>query len=384
MATKVTEIELSKPLKGLKRLDYQMSHVRALVRLHEEPLCWIRLENSQLPLSAVELGELIVKDHAWSLYEQTLRHLFQHSGIVPNQKLIDEAFKQPPPLKRKDYPLATAVIWLPGNYDDTWLEACLQAIFKQDHPNYEVLVACNGAPSAAVAKVAKNYRVKLISGANAFYRAAQEAQGEFISFTGTMAMPDKGWLRGVADHSVDNPAIAMVVGPHFPYELETDAQAEFEWRARHPYWFQRYDNYGQVYEVPPENFGTPLNVSFRREFLLEHCNNNFFTLDFGLKQLLTLGYLALRLGLMVGYEPRALVWERYPRDKDTVDRQVEQEHRIRAEFLIEAMRLNPGDRKILWEKYRQNPVAKKTLKRLILRKMIGRFSKVYAGNSQGN
>ncbi len=383
MAIKVTEIELSKPLKPLRRLDYQCSHVKALVRLHGEPLGWIKIENEHLPFSARQVGEIILRDHSWPLYEQSLRHLLDTGrGVQAGEQLISAAFAEP--VAPRDYSLATAVVWLPyhkevKNLKPIW--ECLEAIHAQDHPNFEIIIACNGTIPAGLPDMAKKVRAQLVSGANVFYRTVEEAQGEVISFTGPQGKPDKGWLRAISDATADNPKIAGITGSLFPLELETEAQIDFEWRAKHPYWFVRYYNYGQVYELPPENFGLPLNASFRRSFLLEQCNNDLFALDFGLKEMLMLYYQSLKLGYMVGYEPKALVWERYPREWDEANQQIEQENRERAEFLASVWRWNPNYRKTIWEKFKTNPQAKATLRRMVLRRLTRGLQKGgYAGH----
>ncbi len=384
MSIKITQIELSKPLKPLRRLDFQISHVWALVRLDGEPLGWLKIQNEQLPLSAREVGEMIAKEHTWPIYEHGLRKLLDSGlGLSPGTNLIDQSLRHTP-IKR-DYPLASVIVYLPYEVEISHLAACLEALQEQDHPNFEVILAVNGTLPAGVNQIAERGRAQLISGTNAFYRAVQEARGEFVSLTGAAAMPDKSWLRGVAD-AVDNPTVAAIGGPLFPFDLWTQGQIIFENHAKRPYWFVRYYNYDQLFELSPENFGTPLNASFRRSFLLEECNNDFFALDFGLKQMLHLYYRALKRGFMVGYEPNALVWEHYPEQEAAAWKQLERENIERAEFLAMAARANPGYRKVLLQKFRQSPATKKTLVRLGLREVQRRLKLrgEHAGRSQSN
>lgn len=378
MSIKITEVELSKPLKGLKRLDYQCSHVWALIRLHGEPLGWVKVDNDNLPLTARELGEWIMAQHASPIYEQSLRYqLDQGSGLAPGEKLIAEAFK-PTAEPWRDYARASVIVFLPFKADLKHLDSCLEALRQQDHPNYEVLVACSGTVPAGLKDRVNQRGARLISGSNVFYRAVNEAQGDFISITGPMALPDKGWLRGVADAS-DNPAVMVVNGLLFPYDLSTQGEIDFESHAKRPFWFSRYYNYDQGFDLAPENFGTPLNVSFRRSFLLEQCNNDYFVLDFGLKQMLFLCYRALKLGHMLGFEPKALVWERYPQEVDAAWEQLARENRERAEFLALSLRLNPGSRKLIWEKLKTNPAFKGTLARMAIKNVGRKMKGVYAG-----
>lgn len=366
-------------MKGLRQLDYQGRDVQALVRLHGEPLGWIKVENERLPLSAREVAEIIAREHTWPIYEQALRaSLASERGLTPGEKLIEEAF-QPQPRRPQNYPLISALVLLPYQVDLTWLPDCLKALHQQDHPNFEIVVGYNGAVPKGLKEQVEQAEARLVSGSQVFYRAASEAQGEFIAITGPMAAPDKGWLRGVAD-ATDNPEVAGVVGLMAPLELETEGQLHCGGHAKRPYWFNRYYNYGQVYELSPENFGTPLNCAFQRNFLLEQCNNDYFALDFGFKQMLFLYYRALKLGKMVGYEPRALVWERFPQDYKTAVKQVEGENRERAEFLAMSMRWERRYRKVLWQKLKESPATRSALTSLLFKNIKRRLKGDYAGS----
>jgi len=379
MSIRITQIELSEPLKGLRRLDYQYSHVWALVRLHGEPLGWLKIENDQLPLTARQVGEMVARDHTWPIYEHSLRQAMgEGEGLLEGNQLIPQTFK---PVKvQKNYKPATALVFLPHGADFKHLLSCLQALQKQDHPDYEILLACNGSIPNGLNEIAVKGEVRLISGSNAFYQAIQQAQGEIISLTGAMALPDKGWLRGVAD-AADTPRIAAITGPLFPHDMWTQSQINFQHQAKRPFWFNRYYNYDQLYDLPPENFGTPLNASFRRDFLLQQATDDFFVLDFGLKQMLHLYYQALKQGYMVGYEPKALVWERYPEQEAEAHKQVLQESQDRAELLLMEARWNPRHRKLLLEKFRANSATRRTLVHLALKQVQQRLGRSYANRS---
>jgi hypothetical protein len=163
--------------------------------------------------------------------------------------------------------------------------------------------------------------------------------------------------------------------------METQAQIDFQSQVKRPYWFNRYYNYGQIYELPPENFGTPLNASFRRTFLIEQCNNDFFAFDFGLKQMLFLYYRALKLEYMVGYDPCALIWERYPLEQAEAQKQVQHESLERAEFLAMEMRWNPSYRKILWQKLKESSATKRAILHLTLKSIKSGLKGIYASHS---
>jgi GT2 family glycosyltransferase len=379
MSIKITEIELSKPLKPLRRVDYQWSHVWVLVRLHGEPLGWVKIQNEDLPLSSAALGERIIQEHSWIIYDHGLRHLLDQEGLSEGRKMVEKIFKPAP--VTQTYPKATALVFLPYAAKLEQLASCLEALQNQDHPDYEVIVACNGTVPGKLPELVEKYGARLLSGTNVFYRALVEASADFISITGPMAVPDRGWLRGVAQASLDNPAVTIVCGLMLPYQLFTQSEIDFESHAKRPYWFTRYYNYEQSFELAPENFGTPQNISFRRSFLLEQCNNDFFALDFGLKQMLFLCYRALKLGYMVGYEPRALVWERYPETHEETWEQLARETRERTEFLAMSLRHNPGQRKVIWEKLKASPAFKGTMLRLVAKNARQGLKGRYASRS---
>jgi hypothetical protein len=286
---------------------------------------WLRIENQQLPLSSRQILEKIAQEYSWQIYNIGLRRQLLDQGYLSDgAALIDAAF-QASPQPAQILP-ATVIFYLSSGYkpNQSQLEQSITALLAQNHLDYEILVASDEPVS--------------------FRQAVREARGEVSIISGPQVKVGHGWLRSLV-HTFENPRVGSATGPHLPLELETPAQLEFFQKSGRLDWFARFAYFDQVYDVPPQNLGQPYHTAFRQKFLLEEINHPLFAKGrFGLSQNLHLHYRALERGLMVSYEPQAIVWERYPREAPAVQAQLSREEGERGAFMLERLSKNPASR----------------------------------------
>jgi hypothetical protein len=342
MPIKIIELELTRAIPDLKIDDYQDSDIWAVVRLSGEPVSWLRIENQQLPLSSRQILELVAHEYSWQIYQVGLRRQLLDQGYLSDgAALIDAAF-QPPP-KPAQVISATVIFYLSSAYKphQSQLDQSITALLAQDHLDYEILAASDQPLPASLQNLP---RLKLISGPDAFRQAVRAARGAVSVISGPQVKVGHGWLRSLAQ-TFENPRVGSATGPHLPLELETPAQLEFFQKSGRLDWFSRFAYFDQVYDVPPQNLGQPYHAAFRQKFLLEEINHPLFVKGrFGLPQNLHLHYRALERGLMVAYEPQAIVWERYPREAQAVQAQLSREEGERGAFMLERLDKNPANR----------------------------------------
>jgi GT2 family glycosyltransferase len=110
------------------------------------------------------------------------------------------------------------------------LEACLAALERQSHPDYEVLLV-DSSPNEACARIAAGFpRVRLIRSAQRLWmhearnRGVTGARGEILAFTDPDCLPDPDWLIRIEAHMAAGHRVvggAMVCEAH-----DGDAWAE--------------------------------------------------------------------------------------------------------------------------------------------------------------
>lgn len=100
------------------------------------------------------------------------------------------------------------------------LEACLEALGKQTHPNHEVLVIDDGSTDA-VPEIARRFPfVRYVRQEHAGLSAARnygmhEATGTLLAYTDDDCIPDEDWLTYVC-HAFEDPQCVAAGGPNLP------------------------------------------------------------------------------------------------------------------------------------------------------------------------
>jgi GT2 family glycosyltransferase len=113
-----------------------------------------------------------------------------------------------------------------------YLPRLFEALGKLDPKPLEVLIIdnapgekdCRAQVEAAGFKYVREDRQGLDNARNT---AIRHARGELIAFTDDDCVPSVGWLRAMP-RLFEEPNIALVTGPMFPYELETRSQQRME------------------------------------------------------------------------------------------------------------------------------------------------------------
>jgi GT2 family glycosyltransferase len=211
------------------------------------------------------------------------------------------------------------------------LARCLDALARQDHPNYDVVVVANGSAQTqqmpALPPMAQLVVERRRGASLARNRGFAESAGTIVAFTDDDAAPASGWLRAISARFAAEPDAGCVTGLVLPGELETEAQVWFEssTNAFHQSYrpasfaggpFEVADRLADdptlrrpVYAMGP--FGTGCNVAFRRDVL---DGLGGFDPALGPGTVARAGEdLLLLLRLLAGggrlaYEPSAVVW----------------------------------------------------------------------------
>lgn len=104
---------------------------------------------------------------------------------------------------------------------------------------------------------------------NARNSAIRVARGELIAFTDDDCVPSTGWLRALPELFQD-PSVAAVTGPMFPYALETRSQQYMDSVAGMVRGFKRQEfDWTQLSIAHGSALGVGANMSFRRSMLEE-------------------------------------------------------------------------------------------------------------------
>jgi GT2 family glycosyltransferase len=203
------------------------------------------------------------------------------------------------------------------------LARCLAAVSALPDDAQEVLVVDNAPSTDATRQVVERFpAVRYVREDRpgldvARNRALREARGDVVAFTDDDALPDPGWLRGLA-RNFEDPLVLCATGLTMPAELDTDAQDAFERESPFGRGFVR-----RVFDVETHGphragpMGAGVNMAVRRS-VLERLGGFDEALDAGtptrsggdhdfFTRVLTAGY-------RVVYDPAALVWHRHRRD----------------------------------------------------------------------
>lgn len=296
MATKVIRFELTDGPREVSGLD---GYLHALVLF-----CW---NGTPLGRGRIEVrdGRLDASDLWWAASAAVGR------SLAP--AVVDQLLASPP----TDGPglQATVVITTHDRAED--LLRCLNAVIEHTPPQTEILVVDNAPSDDSTAEIVKNYPVRYLverrKGASWGRRfGALAAQNEIVAYIDDDVVVGPGWLDGLLEPFA-NPEVAAVTGLVMPFELETEAQEQFE--LYNGFAFRGFSKQEftakRISPVAAGISGASACMAVRREILNEL---DLFAVEMGpgtvtrsgedtyaLCRLLSLGY-------RIVYNPKALVW----------------------------------------------------------------------------
>lgn len=315
MAIKVTQCELSQELTAIGGTGAYES-VRILVRHHGAPLGWVWIDNARRRSSILreQIRDEILAQLPWELPIHVLGRHFR-----------DE---QPDAY----HPLCTVLVCTRDRTES--LSGCLEALFKLDYPDFEILVVDN-APSddstrALVSGLPVRYAREDRPGLDwARNRGLTDARGEIVAFVDDDARPDRGWLRAIA-RAFAEPEVMAVSGPVAPVELETPAQILFElplggMTQSFQRWTVRREQITTTQLLWSSFYAVGTNMAYRRN-VFEHEAPFDPALDVGTPSGsggdLEISHRLVAHGHTLVYEPAALVWHLHRRTRTSLVRQL--------------------------------------------------------------
>lgn len=322
---KVVDIELSRPLATIEGLDGYMG-LQGLVRLHGEPIGYVKAPITAGCCTKKTLSELILEEHSWTIINRLLQN-----GLAappkPEGLRLEDLFDVPPPEYEGAYPLVTVAVCTRDRTDD--LALCLDALCQLDYPSLDILVVDNAPTSDATEKLVETYaNVRYVCEPRpgldwARNRAIIEAKGEIIAYTDDDVVVDSGWVKALAKVFAENPEVMAVTGLVVPYELETEAQVLFEMNGGFGKGFERqWYRVGRGNKMPwwllgTGNLGTGANMAYRHS-LFEEIGGFDPALDVGTVTNgagdLEMFFRVLKEGHTLVYEPSVLIRHRHRRE----------------------------------------------------------------------
>jgi O-antigen biosynthesis protein len=346
---KVVDIELSQPIPTFEGLETYMG-LQGLVRLHGEPLGYVKAPISLGRCTAATLSKLILDQHSWAIISQLLKN-----GLASPQRseeLTLEALIDLPPVEYAgEWPLVTVAVCTRDRPDD--MKLCLEAISKLDYPHLDILVVDNAPQTDATKELIENHypEVRYVREPRpgldwARNRAILEAKGEILAYTDDDVVVDPGWVKGLAQVFSENPDVMAVTGLVVPYELETESQLLFELyggfgRGFERRWFRATPDKPLPWQLlGAGQFGTGANMAYRRS-VFEKIGYFDPALDVGT---LTNGggdlemfFRVLKAGYALVYEPQAMLRHRHRREYQRLKTQIQSNGSLYALWLCIAM-----------------------------------------------
>jgi glycosyltransferase involved in cell wall biosynthesis len=254
------------------------------------------------------------------------------SAAHMRQLALDEFVVTPDASEPEEPPLPVTVVVCTRNRPRS-LRQCLQAIADLDHPDYEGIVVDNGSSTGETEAVIRATRFRYVReervGLNhARNRGWSEAGHALVAYVDDDAVVDQLWLRQMARTFAD-PAVAGVTGLVLPYELDFLPQVIFEAYGGMSKGFRTRDfvpaRMSPSALIAAHRVGVGANMAFRRT-VLEELGGFDPALDVGTVSSgagdLDMFHRVLAAGLIMRYEPAALVWHQHRRDMRALRRQV--------------------------------------------------------------
>jgi len=320
-------------------VDERYGRLSVLVRWGYCPLEMVHFwcQPGMRVVTAEQLRAEIVRQTAWTLWERAI------TGDL--ERLDPDSALPLPPITvvvcTRDRPLL--------------LQRCLAALARLDYPEYEVVVVDNASRDPTVAEVVAQSGCRYVREDTpgldwARNRGIEAAAHDLVAFIDDDALAAPGWLRGLA-LGFQDPEIMAVTGLVLPAEIETPAQAEFEFYGGMSKGFvaktirqTALTDQGRLWA---SNWGVGTNMAFRRPlFAAIGCFDP--ALDVGtpaggagdlefFQRLVAEGH-ALR------YEPAAMVYHLHRRDDWGLRRQIYQNGRSFGAYLLTVARSYPRRR----------------------------------------
>lgn len=331
---KVVDVELSHPIPDFEGLDgYDMLH--ALVRIHGTPLGYVYMPVPEGRCTAAALTPIITERFGWPIVRRLMLDGLsteQH----PESLKIEDLVKYEHPVYPGPYPLVTVAVCTRNRTAD--LETCLEALYKLEYPNFEVVIIDNAPSDDSTEHLVRqkypqaHYVRELRPGLSwARNRSILEANGEIIAWTDDDVIVDPGWLMALVKAYADNPEAVAVTGLVVPYELETESQWLFERHGGFNRGFERkawrvWNNTITWHLLGAGQYGTGANMSFRRSVFARIGSFDpalgAGTVTQGAEDL-EMFFRVLKEGYELVYEPAALVRHRHRRNYEQLRSQLE-------------------------------------------------------------
>jgi hypothetical protein len=178
-------------------------------------------------------------------------------------------------------------------------------------------------------------------------RGIQETQYAIIAYIDDDALAGAGWLRGIA-YGFQDPKVLVVTGAVLAAELETQAQNDFERYGGMCKGFTgftiRASSLSGRQLFWASNWGVGTNMAFRRA-LFEAIGDFDVALDVGTPTNgagdIEFFYRTVSAGYALRYEPAAMVRHVHRRDNESFQRQVYNNGRSFAAYLLTIARKQP-------------------------------------------
>jgi glycosyltransferase involved in cell wall biosynthesis len=342
MLIKFAEIDISRPIEPIY-VDHRYARLFVLV-------CWRGLPLGLLPFqchpelrtfSTEQLRHEIMKQFGWSVWEQAV------GGTLNRLEQRDEA--QPPisvVVCTRDRALS--------------LRNTLQSLAQLDYPAFEVVVVDNCSRDDATRRVVAESGFRYVREERpgldwARNRGVQEARHEIVAFIDDDATAMPSWLRGIA-YGFQDATVMAVTGMVIAAEIETAAQNDFERyggmsKGFVPYTIRRNEISGRDL-FRSSNWGVGANMAFRRS-LFDAIGGFDVALDVGTATCgggdIEFFYRVVASGHALRYEPAATVRHTHRRDRASFHRQIYNNGRSYAAYLMTIARNEPQrKRAVLW------------------------------------
>ena len=338
---KITEIELSEPLKELRNenLNNTVPYGAALlvVRLHHTIIGTV-----EICFDTPIIKPLDYADKIWVELATEINLHLEQDELYPISKLSIEGIRiQEEPIclsSLKNFlaraPFVSVVVC---THDRTnFLQNSLPHLLKLNYPNYEVIVVDN-APSTSEtydyiqAEYKENRLVRYVREDQAGLSWARNcgirrAQAEYIAFTDDDASADPYWLAFLMQNFFGKEEVACVTGLAVPLELEHEAQIWFEQfgglgRGFERLIFDMTENRGDhiLYPYSVGQYGAGVNMIFNAEILRKLGG---FIVQINQADDISIFVKIITNGYRIVYDPKGFVYHKHREDYKGLRKQI--------------------------------------------------------------